>query len=113
VTDESRESAPAGQLAEAVEACRAALADYEAGLLTDSELRHGLFRAGLVQGDDEAWLLDLERGSWQRYDGVSLTEPTFRVHSTQLARWRDTLDRVRAEVGGPAHPRPWPGEAPS
>ncbi len=92
------EAAPADQLAAAIEACRTALADYEAGLLTDTELRHCLYRAGLVFGADEAWLLDLERGSWQRYDGVSLTEPTFRVRSAQLERWRETLDRVRAEA---------------
>jgi hypothetical protein len=110
VTDASHETGPAEQLAAAIDACRAALADYEAGLLTDAELRQGLFRAGLVQGAGEAWMLDLERGTWQRYDGVSLTEPSFRVHSTQLARWRDTLERVRAEVAEPVHRTPFHGE---
>jgi hypothetical protein len=84
-----------GDLAAAVEACRAALADYEAGLLSDTELRRELYRSGLVRGTDEAWLLDLERGSWQRYDGVSLTEQAFRVRSNQLERWRDVLNDLR------------------
>ena len=89
------------ELAAAVEACRAAIADYEAGLLSDEELRHGLFSAGLVHGDGVAWLLDLERGSWQRYDGVSLTEPMFQVRSAHVQKWRDSLDRLRdAGTGG-------------
>jgi len=83
------------ELAAAVEACRAALADYEAGLLSDEELRHDLFRAGLVRRDGEAWLLDLDRGTWQRYDGVSLSEPFFQVRSTQVQVWRDALERLR------------------
>ena len=84
----------------AVESCRAALADYEAGLLSDTELRHELFGAGLVRRSDEVWLLDLERGAWQRYDGVSLTEPMSRLDSSRVDRWREVLDRLRSEGSG-------------
>ena len=94
------------ELAAAVDACRAALADYEAGLLSDDELRQELFRAGVVHRDGEVWLLDLERGTWQRYDGVSLTEPFFQVRPTQVTRWRDALDRIRDDAADRAGPAP-------
>jgi hypothetical protein len=86
------------QLRAAVDACREVLADYEAGLLSDVETRQALFRAGLVQGSDEAWCLDLELGAWQRYDGISLRNTMFRVSSSSLSRWRSSLDQVGVEL---------------
>ena len=59
----------------ALEACRLALVDYRAGLLDADQLRRALFRSGLVQWPDSAWLLDLKGGRWWRYDGVGLGEP--------------------------------------
>ncbi len=93
---------PAELLDAAVESCRAALADYEAGLLTDGELRSQLFLAGLVQRPGEAWLLDLEQGEWHRYDGVSLTEPQVRVRAAHVERWRDALDRLQPDRDDPS-----------
>ena len=61
-----------GALGSALESCRQALADYRAGLLDEVELRRALFGAGLVHGQDEAWLLDLRAGRWWHYDGVSV-----------------------------------------
>ncbi|MEX2237083.1 MAG: zinc ribbon domain-containing protein [Dehalococcoidia bacterium] len=58
-----------------------ARANVEAQLVLE-ELRDGkisgevaqerLYRAGLVKGDKEAWLLDLKAGTWVRYDGYEL-----------------------------------------
>jgi hypothetical protein len=94
----ARADAHPAQLRAAVDACREVLADYEAGLLTDVEARRALFRVGLVRGNGEAWCLDLERGAWQRYDGISLRDTSFRVSSSNLARWRGSLDAVGAEL---------------
>lgn len=94
------DSVCSGELAAALEACRTTLADYEAGLLSDHELREALHRVGLVQGASETWLLDLEHGAWRRYDGVSLSEPGFRVQTRQVAQWRRALERLRDEMSG-------------
>ena len=51
-------------------ACRQALVDYQAGLLNEEQLRRALFQAGMVLGDDEAWLLDVDGGAWSHYDGI-------------------------------------------
>lgn len=51
-------------------ACRQALVDYQAGLLNEEQLRKALFHAGMVLGDNEAWLLDVAGGAWSRYDGI-------------------------------------------
>jgi hypothetical protein len=62
----------AARLDRALEECDEAICSYQAGLLDDDELRRELFRAGMVIHDDEAWLLDLVAGRWQRWDGLRL-----------------------------------------
>ena len=57
-------------MARAVEACQHALVDYQTGLLDEEQLRHALYRDGIVLGDGEAWLLDVASGRWSRYDGI-------------------------------------------
>ena len=91
-------------LESAAELCRRALADYRSGVIDEAELRCLLYRTGLVQWPDQAWLLDLETGRWWRYDGVVLRdggEPA----RTPVARLRDVVDEltdgmVDIKVGG-------------
>ncbi|HET6963195.1 MAG TPA: hypothetical protein VFH58_00380 [Acidimicrobiales bacterium] len=61
-------------LESAAELCRRALADYRGGVIDEAELRCLLYRTGLVQWPDQAWLLDLKTGRWWRYDGVVLRD---------------------------------------
>jgi hypothetical protein len=84
----------AGQLAAALTACRRALADHEAGLLSDSELRRTLVRVGLVCRTDEVWLLDLELGAWRRFDGVTLVDHRGAVRRHDVERWRLGLEAL-------------------
>lgn len=84
------------QLAAALETCRAALADHAAGLLTDAELRRTLLRTGLICRTDEAWLLDLEHGTWLRYDGITVSAPHGAVLRTDIERWRRAVDALRS-----------------
>lgn len=61
-------------LESAADMCQRAVADYRSGLIDEAELRCLLYRTGLVQWPDQAWLLDLEAGRWWRYDGVALRD---------------------------------------
>ena len=81
-------------LESALDACRNALADYRAGLIDDVELRRALFRWGLVQWPDSAWLLDLQAGRWCRYDGVELDGDALPLSSDGVARLRDVVDEL-------------------
>lgn len=83
----------------ALDACRTALADYRAGILDEVELRHALFSRGLVQWPDSAWLLDLKRGRWWRYDGVALGEATCaEPRDPAMASLRAVIDELVVEV---------------
>jgi len=81
----------------AVELCRQAMADYRAGLLDENELRSLLFRAGLVQCPDHAWLLDLHAGRWWRYDGVAIVNDGVPVTSAGVARLRDVVEELAGD----------------
>lgn len=90
----------------AVAACGQALLDYQSGLLDEDQLRHALYRDGLVVGDDELWLLDVAEGAWRRYDGVSTEQipadgraggPTHRAFdAATLRRWHEGLRALQA-----------------
>jgi hypothetical protein len=92
-------SYPLEAMERGVAACRQALVDYQAGLLNDEQLRRALFQAGMVLGDNEAWLLDVAGGAWQRYDGVGTerwTDPTDgdagrAFDAATLRRWQEGL----------------------
>ena len=85
-------------LESALDACRRGLADYQAGLLNDAELRQVLVHAGLVHRGGEAWLLDLEAGRWRTYDGLALgsTGPT--LSSAGVRRMQRAIDRLVREL---------------
>ena len=83
------------ELVAALAACHQALADHQAGLLSDDELRRELFRRGLVQRDEEALLLDLESGRWQRYDGITISECPAPVRKSDVLRWKQTVESLQ------------------
>jgi hypothetical protein len=87
-------------LESAVELCRRAMADYRAGLIDEHELRCLVFRAGLVQWPDQAWLLDLRAGRWWRYDGVGMSSCVVPVTSAGVVRLRDVVDELSEGVAG-------------
>lgn len=78
-------------LSDALGLCQEALADYEAGLLSDSELRKQLVGGGTVRHEQDVWLLDLEAGAWLRYDGVTLHGPKQVVRRSDVQRWRRSI----------------------
>jgi hypothetical protein len=88
-------------LESALDDCRQALADYQAGLLDDVDLQRVLFRAGLVHGADEAWLLDLSAGQWWRYDGLALGAAPSPLTSAGVARLRQVIDGLARDLGVP------------
>ena len=88
-------------LAGALASCHDALADHQAGLLSDDELRHALFHFGLVCRDGEALLLDLDAGRWVRYDGITLSECPGAVRGTDVARWKQAVRSLLAEADEP------------
>ena len=89
-------------LAAALATCHRALADYQAGLLSDAELRRTLFRAGLVYGAEEAMLLDLESGTWRRYNGITVSPGDAATGSEQsdVNRWKQNVEALRPVAGG-------------
>jgi hypothetical protein len=91
------DDAPA--LERAVLVCEAALADYQAGLLDDAELRRTLERAGTVQTDAGAWFLDIESGSWQRYLPVPADLP---FDARTVRRWRAGLRQLTRPASSPS-----------
>jgi hypothetical protein len=83
-------------LESAVAHCRAALADYRAGVLDEAELRDALYHGGLVARGGEAWMLDVQAGCWWRFDGVGVDQfPSARVASG-FARLRSVIDELAA-----------------
>jgi hypothetical protein len=82
----------------ALEQCRRSLAEYQAGVVDDDELRRALFHSGLVVPDDEAWLLDLSAGQWFRYDGLALHRPTAGLGRTAVTRIRLALDDLARDL---------------
>ena len=64
-------------------------------MLSDDELRRELFRRGLVQRDEEALLLDLESGRWQRYDGITISECPAPVRKSDVLRWKQTVESLQ------------------
>lgn len=84
----------------AEELCRRALADYRAGLLDEDELRVQLFRHGLVQWPDVAWLLDMGAGRWWRYDGVGIGPEAVAGDGPGVARLRSVIDELATKGGG-------------
>lgn len=88
-------------LAEALASCHEALAEHQAGLLSDDELRHALFHFGLVCRDGEALLLDLDAGRWVRYDGITLSECPGAVRGTDVVRWKQVVRSLLADSVGP------------
>ena len=83
----------------ALAACREALADYQAGVLGDEDVRRILFRHGMVQRDGEAWLLDLQRNQWWRYDGLAMSTARSPLNRTGVAHLRRSLDALARELG--------------
>jgi hypothetical protein len=84
-------------LESSAELCRRALADYRSGVIDEAELRCLLYRTGLVQWPDQAWILDLEAGRWWRYDGVVLRdggEPS----TTPAPGLREVVEELNEEM---------------
>lgn len=84
----------------ALAACRQGLADYQAGLLDEAELRQVLVHAGLVHRADDAWLLDLDHGCWRRYDGVAIESSSPSLTSAGVGRMRRVVDDLSRELQG-------------
>ena len=95
-TAERSDINPDKALEAAVDLSRHALADYRAGVLDEAELRRILFRAGLVQWPDEAWLLDLRNNEWRRYDGLGLGS-SVPLDAMGVAELRTVLDELAEE----------------
>ena len=87
-------------LSRALATCHQALADHQAGLLSDEELRRALLRGGLVQRPDAVLLLDLESGRWQRYDGITISECPAPVRKTDVARWKQVVRSLQPSEAG-------------
>ena len=85
-------------LDKAVLACESALADYQAGLLDDAELRRTLERAGIAHTDTGSWLLDIESRHWRRYLPVP---PDRSFDARTVRRWRAGLRQLVAPEPGP------------
>ena len=96
VTDDLRDA-----LATALEACRQAIGDYQAGLLDDDQLRHELFRAGVVTLEDELWLRDLHGAQWWRYDGRGLEAQPAPVSGAAAPRLRQVVDALARDLATP------------
>jgi hypothetical protein len=95
---------PGGALARAVLACDSALLDYQAGLLDDGQLRRILFHSGIVLDDGGAWLLDVERGAWCRYDGIAAGDHADRpLDGATIRRWRAGLRRLATDAALESH----------
>jgi hypothetical protein len=90
-----------GALAAARSAYRGALADYQAGVIDDTELRRSLFRTGLVVHLNEAWLLDPFAQCWWRYDGVRV-EPAGELGREPATAEVAAIDRLAREIVGNA-----------
>jgi len=71
-------------------ACQDVLADYQAGLVTDRELQAALNRTGVVVGETEIWLLDVDLGRWRHHTAVP-KDVVF--DGTTIRRWRTALQR--------------------
>ena len=84
----------------AVEVCRDALADYRAGILDDDGLRRVLVGAGVVNGPNELWLLDLDADRWWRYDGVALAALDTSATKGAVARLQDVIHELRRDTEG-------------
>jgi hypothetical protein len=78
-------------LENAVLMCETALADYQAGLLDDTELRRTLERAGVVHTDAGSWFLDIESRHWRRYLPVP---PDLSFDARTVRRWRAGLRQL-------------------
>jgi len=78
-------------LENAVLVCETALADYQAGLLDDAELRRTLERAGMVHTDAGSWFLDIESRHWRRYRPVP---PELSFDARTVRRWRAGLRQL-------------------
>lgn len=83
-------------LHEAVLACESALAEYQAGLLGDGELRLVLERVGVAVADTGTWLLDIQSGRWRRYRPVPAGHA---FDARTLRRWRAGLRQLKAARG--------------
>ncbi len=86
-------------LESALAGCRQALADYQAGLLGDDDVRRSLFHHGLVHHGEEAWLLDLQGEQWWRYDGLGLGAARSPLTNAGVARLRHSIDVLTRELG--------------
>ena len=89
------------ELATALRSCRQALGDYQAGLLDDDQLRHELFRAGVVAREEELWLLDLQGAQWWRYDGLGLGAQPAPLTGAAASRLRQVVDTLARELATP------------
>jgi hypothetical protein len=47
--------------------------DAEGQRIDKIEFRRRALRAGMIESDDEVWLLDIQNGRWCRYDGFAVT----------------------------------------
>ena len=86
-------------LESALAGCRQALTDYQAGLLSDDDVRRTLFHHGLVRHGQEAWLLDLQSEQWWRYDGLGLGAARAPLTNAGVARLRHSIDVLTRELG--------------
>jgi hypothetical protein len=72
-------------LADAENAYRGAMADYDAGLFDEAALQAALFRAGMVFDLHDLWLLEPQRRAWWRYDGIRLESTDVALSETDDA----------------------------
>lgn len=86
------------QLAHSLRECRSALADYQAGVADATDLRRRLVANGLVEHDDEVWILDLDAARWCRFDGLRIVPAPPVLDDAQFSRWRTVIDRLNDQL---------------
>lgn len=59
-------------LGRALDAYQGLVEDLSAGRIDGTTFRRQAFAAGLLLHDGEAWMFDLDRGRWARYDGITI-----------------------------------------
>ena len=80
--------------------CRAAIGEYQSGVIDESELRRRLIVHGVIDFDDEIWILDLDAGRWCRFDGVSVCVGWSPFDRVRFDHWRTAIDRLARQLGG-------------
>ncbi len=80
--------------------CRAAIGEYQSGVIDESEMRRRLIVHGVIDFADEIWILDLDAGRWCRFDGVSVCVGRSPFDRLRFDHWRIVIDRLAGQLQG-------------